>query len=233
MTVTLSAADFELSTRSASGFILKYIAPRLEPVMLYGPLARRFPFTLSAPHSDVIIAVGHGDYDQVNGQNDAVILKVGEYNDNEIQNKVIYAFSCLSAAGLGPDLINHGATAFLGWNEDYLWEIDESQLMTPWRDKLAAPCMMPVIDGLNALLDGKTVSQVHQIQMDSYDKWASMADVNMDGTVNETDEIIKDLVQFNQSNFVLYGDPQARISPRPPLSFLFRHVSPPPLLMPV
>ena len=223
MTVTLSLADFELSTRSASGFILKYIAPRMEPVMLYGPLARRFPFTLSAPHSDVIIVVGHGDDDQVNGQHDAILLKVGEYNDNEVKNKVIYSFSCLSAVELGPDLINRGATAFLGWNDDYLWMIDESQLLTPWNDKLAAPCIMPVIDGLNALLDGKTMSEVKQLQLDSYSDYATRTD----------DELIKDLVQFNQSNFVLYGDPQAHINPRPPLPSIFNYVSPPPMLLPI
>jgi hypothetical protein len=223
MTVTLSMADFDLSTRSASGFLLKYIVPRLEPVLLYGPLARRLPFSLIAPHSDVIITVGHGDSDVVTGQDDGDLLKIGQYNDNEIQGKVIYSLSCLSAEDLGPDLINHGAAAFLGWLDDYMWIIDESNLMTPWNDKLAAPCMMPVIAGLDALLNGKTVSEVKKIQDDSYSVYAA----------NTDDELIKALVEFNQSNFVLYGDPQAKINPRPPLPSIFKYVSPPPMLMPV
>jgi hypothetical protein len=223
MTATLSIADFDISTRSASGFILKYIAPRLEPVTLYGPLARRLPFSLSAPYSDVIIIVGHGDSDVVTGQNDGTILKVGEYNDAEIKDKVIYCFSCQSADNLGPDLIAHGAAAFLGWTDDYLWLLDDTKLMTPWNDDMAAPCMMPVIEGLNALLDGKTVSEVRQIQLDSYSDYAA----NLD------DELIKDLVLFNQSNFVLYGDPQASINPRPQLASVFKVISPPPMLIPV
>lgn len=223
MTATLSMADFDLSTRSASGFILKYIAPRLEPIALYGPLARRLPFTLAAPYSDVIIVVGHGDSDVVTGQNDAAILKVGEYSEVEIRDKVIYCFSCQSADNLGPDLIKHGAAAFMGWTDDYLWLLDETKLLTPWADEMAAPCMMPVVVGLNALLDGKTVSEVRQIQLDSYTDYAS----NLD------DELIKDLVLFNQSNFVLYGDANARINPRPQLSPFFQVISPPPMLMPV
>lgn len=223
MTATLSIADFDLSTRSASGFILKYVAPRLEPVTLYGPLARRFPFSLSAPGSDVIIAVGHGDSDVVTGQNDCDLLRVGEYNPAEINGKVIYAFSCLCAENLGPDLINHGAAAFLGWTDDYLWLLDENRSATPWTDEMARPCMMPVIVGLNALLDGKTVSEVRQIQSGSYSEYAA-------GTDNE---LIKDLVLFNQSNFILLGNPQARIQPRPQLAGIFKVFSPPPILIPV
>jgi hypothetical protein len=223
MTATLSLADFDLSTRSASAFLLKHIIPRLEPVLLYGPLARRLPFSLVAPHSDVIVMVGHGDSDQTTGQNDAALLKIGEYGDDEIQNKVIYALSCLSAEQLGPDLINHGAAAFLGWMDDYLWIVDESESMTPWNDKMATPCLMPVIAGLNALLDGKTVSEVKNIQDASYSYYAD----------NTDNELVKALVEFNKSNFVVYGDPNAKINPRPPLASIFKVFSPPPMLLPV
>jgi hypothetical protein len=223
MTATLSLADFDLSTRSASGFILRYIAPRLEPFALYGPLARRLLFSLAARNSDVIIAVGHGDSDVVTGQHDAVLLKVGEYDDDEIRDKVIYSFSCQSADYLGPDLVNHGAAAFLGWEDDYLWILDESCVFVPWQDKLAEPCMMPIVSGINTLLDGKTVSEVKQIQDDSYDYYAA----------NTDNELIKDLVEFNRDNFVLYGNPDAKIKPRPPLAALFKIFSPPPMLLPI
>jgi hypothetical protein len=223
MTATLSMADFDHSTRSASGFILKYIAPRLEPFQLYGPLARRLPFSLTARNSDVIIVVGHGDSDMVTGQNDTVLLKVGEYSDDEVKDKVIYSFTCQSGDYLGPDLIDHGAAAFLGWTDDYLWILDEMRTPVPWEDKLAKPCMMPVVAGLNALLDGKTVSEVRDIQKQSYNDYAAGVD----------DELIRDLVLFNRDNFVLYGDPEARIVPRPQLAWLFQVIPPPPMLLPI
>ena len=223
MTVTLSLADFDLSTRSASGFLLKYIAPRLEPVMLYGPFAKHLLFSLAASKSDLIIAVGHGAADEVTGQGDATLLKVGQYNQKEVKDKVIYAFSCLTAEQLGPDLISRGAKAFLGWLDDYLWIIDKGQAATPWNDELAAPCIFPVIDGLNSLLDGDTAGEAYQNQIDSYTRYAG----NMD------DGLIKDLVLFNQSNFVLYGDPSAKITPRPALGMIFQKISPPPMILPV
>ena len=176
-----------------------------------------------APHSDVIIVAGHGDSDQTTGQHDAVLLKVGQYNEDEIRGKVIYAFSCQSGDYLGPDLVNHGATAFLGWTDDYVWLINEANFLTPWNDKLAAPCVMPVIAGLNSLLDGDTVSEVKQVQDDAYDYYAGITG----------DELVKDMVLFNKSNFVLYGDPQARINARPGLAGIFKLLPPPPMLAPI
>lgn len=63
MPTVLAMSDFDLPTRSASGFMLRYIAPRVEPVQLFSFLARRTPFRLTAPQSDVIIGVGHGYVD--------------------------------------------------------------------------------------------------------------------------------------------------------------------------
>ena len=78
MPITLAMADFDLPTRSASGFMLRYIAPRVEPVQLLGMLARRLPFRLSAPRADIIIGVGHGDVDVFTGLIDDIILVVGK-----------------------------------------------------------------------------------------------------------------------------------------------------------
>lgn len=61
MTVVLTMPDFDLATRSASGFLLRWIAPRLGPFHLFSGLARRKPFQLSAPQSDIIILMGHGE----------------------------------------------------------------------------------------------------------------------------------------------------------------------------
>ncbi len=216
MPTTVCLADFDLPTRSASGFLLRYIVPRLEPVHLYAILARRLPFQLSAPQSDIIIGMGHGDVDAFTGQNEAVILEVRKYDPREVRGKVIKLISCQAGKVLGPDLINNGATCFMGYTDDYVWVLDADLASQPWADKMAATSLMPVIDGLNALLDGSSVREALDIELEGYRRNAAV----------EEDELIKSCLEFNRDNAVLLGDPEARVRARPRIFFPF---GPPPL----
>jgi hypothetical protein len=213
-------SDFDLPTRSASGFLLRYIAPRLEPVHLYAFMVRRLPFQLTAPQSDIIIGVGHGDKTTFTGQSEAVILEVGKYNRREIKGKVIKLLSCQTGSVLGPDLVQNGAKAFLGYSDDYVWVMDSDLASKPWADDLAATSLMPVIDGLNALLDGKTAEEAFNVELQGYAK----------NTEVEEDELVKSCLEFNQDNAVLLGDTTARVRPRPDIRV---PLPPPPIIIPV
>lgn len=223
MPVAVLMADFDLPTRSASGFILRYIAPRVEPVQLFSVLVRRLPFRLSAPQSDIIIGVGHGDEISFTGHNETVILEVGKYDPREVRGKVIKLLSCLTAVTLGPDLISNGAESFLGYKDDFVWVMDTDLTLTPWADTIAAPVLMPVIDGLNSLLDGKTAREAFDIELEGYSRNAEV----------EENELIKACLEFNHNNAVLLGDPEARVRARPKLPLPFQLVPPPPILVPL
>jgi len=223
MPTVLSLADFDLPTRSASGFILRYIVPRVEPVQLYAVLANERLFRLSAPQSDIIIGVGHGDATGFSGQNEVVILEIGKYDPREVDGKVIKLLSCQTGIALGPDLIKNGATSFLGYVDDYVWICDADLASTPWADDIAATSLMPVVDGLNALLDGKTCREALQIELNSYSRNAEV----------EEDELVKSCLEFNRANAILLGDPEGRVRPRPELPLPFRLVPPPPIILPI
>jgi hypothetical protein len=220
MPATMCMADFDLPTRSASGFLVRYIAPRLGPVPLYGAVDRRLPFKLSAPQSDIIIGMGHGDVDTFTGQNESLILQVGNYNPDEIKGKVIKLLSCQTGVKLGPDLVSNGAAAFLGYTDDYLWICDADKVRTPWADKLASPFIMPVMDSINGLLSGMTVAEAYKIEIDGYQENAQA----------EEDEMVKSIIKFNIKNAILLGDKNARISPRPNIIL---PIPPPPLIQPI
>ena len=224
MPTVLAMADFDLPTRSASGFLLRYIAPRVEPVQLLGMLVRRLPFRLSAPQSDIIIGAGHGDVDTFTGQNEAILLEVGKYDPKEVKGKVIKLLSCQCGVELCPDLVANGAACAIGYTDDYVWVMDSDMASTPWADKeFAGKCLMPVVDGLNALLDGKTAREALDIELEGYSRNAQV----------EEDELIKACLEFNQSNAILRGDGGASIRARPSLALPFKLIPPPPLLMPV
>lgn len=223
MPTSLVLSDFDLPTRSASGFMLRYIVPRTEPVQLFSVLARRMPFQLTAPQADLIIGCGHGDEDTFTGQKEAIILEVGKYNPREVEGKVVKLLSCQCGVRLGPDLIKHGAESVLGYVDDYVWVCDSDLTLTPWSDKMAATCLMPVVDGLNALLDGKTAREAFDTELESYSRNAEA----------EEDELIKSCIEFNKLNAVMLGDGSARIRERLPLPLLFKLVPPPPILIPL
>jgi len=223
MPTVLAMSDFDLPTRSASGFLLRYIAPRVEPVQLFSMLVRRTPFRLSAPQSDIIIGVGHGDVDAFTGQNEAVILEVGRYDPREVSGKVIKLISCQAGVELGPDLIRNGALSFAGYKDDYVWICDADLASTPWADKIAATNLMPVVEGLNVLLDGRPAEEAFEIELGGYTRNAEA----------EEDELVKACLEFNRDNAVLLGNPEARISPRPGLALPFRILPPPPIFLPL
>lgn len=220
MPTVLAMADFDLPTRSASGFMLRYVVPRVEPVHLFSILVRRLPFRLSAPQSDIIIGVGHGDVDVFTGQNEALILQVNKYSPSEVRGKVIKLLSCQTAVILGPDLIRNGAASFAGYRDDYVWMVDADLASTPWADDMAAACLMPVIDGINTLLDGETSRAALNIELEGYSANAEV----------EEDELIKSCINFNRRNAVLMGDPEARVRPRPRI---YLPIAPPPILLPI
>lgn len=220
MPTAVLMSDFDLPTRSASGFLLRYIAPRVEPVQLYSLLVRRLPFQLSAPQSDIIIGVGHGDEDSFTGQNEALILEVGRYNPREIRGKMIKLLSCQTGVTLGPDLVKNGAKAFLGYTDDYVWVMDSDLASTPWADELAATCLLPVVDGLNALLDGKPAGEAFEIERAGYLQNAEV----------EEDALVKSCIEFNYANTILLGDAAATVRARPQISM---PLAPPPIILPV
>lgn len=220
MPTVLAMADFDLATRSASGFLLRYIAPRVEPVQLFSVFVRRTPFQLTAPQSDIIIGVGHGDKDTFTGHNEAIILEVGKYDPREVKGKVIKILSCQTGVELGPDCIKNGAASFMGYRDDYVWVCDADLASTPWSDEMAAASLMPVIDSINALLDGKTCEESLEIELEGYSRNAE----------TEEDELIRACLEFNRDNAVLLGDKEARVRTRPRI---FLPNGPPPILLPL
>lgn len=220
MPTVLAMADFDYPTRSASGYLLRWIAPRLEPMHLYSALARRKPFQFSAPQSDIIIGMGHGSEDAFTGQNEVIILVVGRYDPSEVEGKVIKLLSCQCGVELAPDMVKNGASAVFAYTDDYLWIMDADLSTRPWADKeFAGKSLMPVIDGLNALLDGKTAKEAFDIELEGYKRNAEV----------EEDEFIKSCLEFDRDNAILLGSEEASIKARPSLLLPFKLIAPPPL----
>ncbi|MDD5510532.1 MAG: hypothetical protein PHI12_06975 [Dehalococcoidales bacterium] len=217
MISTICLASFDLPSHSSSAFVLRYIVPRC-PVMLYGPMAQPGFFGLTSPISDFILGTGHGSDREYCAQNESIIWKVGEYNPGQVRGKVVKLLSCNTGMMLGPDLIKNGARAYLGYDDDFLWIADSIYYPVPWEDRTAAACLMPVIQSLNALLDGSTCAEAIAIERQGYLQ-------NIERTDNE---LLSSLLEHNNNHTVIYGDQSATITPRPKVT---PPIPPPPLLL--
>jgi hypothetical protein len=217
MTCCLALASFDEPTKSSSGAILRYVGARVEPFQLYGPLAQRPFFSLIAPQADVIIATGHGEPNAFFLQNESLVWSVGNYNLREIKDKVIKLVSCQTGKELGPDLVQNGARCFLGYDDDITWIMNSEYSFQPWLDPDAKLALMPVIDGINALLDGKTCAEAHEIEISE----------DLINAASTDFELVSACLQSNAAHCVIIGDVNATIKPRLNISL----PPPPPLLI--
>ncbi len=208
---------YDLPTRSASGFLIRYVVPRSAPPQLVGPLSRRQPFQMLTI-GDTIIGVGHGDPTTFSGHNDQVIMDTLSIPD--VKGKVVILISCETAKELGPAIIQAGASSYIGFKEDLVWVMDSDLASTPWSDKLAATVMMPLTSCVNSVLDGKTTGEAFAVLIEYLSRNA----------LAEEDDLIRSCINFNKKNAVLLGDPEGRVTARPKITL---PIPPPPILIPI
>ena len=214
----LLAPLHDLPTRSASGYLIRYILPRSAPPQLLGPLDRRQPFQMLTM-GDTIIGVGHGSPSEFCGHNDQVIMDT--LSIPNVRGKVVILISCETAKELGPAIIQAGASSYIGFKEDLVWICDSDLAATPWADKtFAAPCLMPISNCVNAVLDGKPTGEAFDMLIEDLSRNA----------LAEENDLIRSCINFNKKNAVLLGNPSARVRARPKITL---PIPPPPIIIPL
>jgi len=83
-----------------------------------------------------ILFNGHGGADCVTGHDNEVLIKA-EDNHSLLKNRVTYAVSCNSAQKLGAVCADKN-TAYIGYDESFIFNIDRTHLRRPLEDQRAA-----------------------------------------------------------------------------------------------
>lgn len=104
---------------------------------------------------------GHGNADVVTGQNEEPLVQV---NDNEeiLKGSVTYALSCSAGKTLGPHAVKNGATAFIGYRDEFIFLFNEAQRTRPGQDALAVFFAEPSNQVAISLLKGHTAKEAHE-----------------------------------------------------------------------
>lgn len=122
---------------------------------------------LSKKNPALVFLNGHGGPNFIVGHDEQVILEAG-LNDHLLQSKIIYALSCSSALILGPSSVEKGATAYIGYNDEFALVYDIGKRTRPEEDKLADLFLGPSNQVMVSLLKGHEVQEAYKNSRDFF-----------------------------------------------------------------
>lgn len=103
---------------------------------------------------------GHGSDEVVTGHDNEVILDEG---DREVvEGKIFFARACKSAKKLGFALVANGAAVYLGYEEDFVFLLNENKASRPLEDRTAALFLEPSNHVVIALLKGHSAREANE-----------------------------------------------------------------------
>lgn len=120
---------------------------------------KEFESVLDKKDPTMVFFNGHGDESQVSGQNNEAL--VDTQDSSRLSGKVVYALACKSGRLLGPTSVEHGAAAYIGYNEDFIFMTEPDKRTHPLDDKTAALFSGPSNQVVVSLLKGQTAQEAH------------------------------------------------------------------------
>jgi len=106
----------------------------------------------------LVVLNGHGDDDLITGQDNEPLIEAGK-NDDLLHNRITYAVSCRCGRKLGPKVARTKGTAFIGYDDDFVFSSDRKFLSRPMEDKRAKPFMEASNHVAISLLKGHSASE--------------------------------------------------------------------------
>ena len=116
---------------------------------------------ISKLNPTLVVLNGHGDDDLITGQNNEVLVKAGE-NEELLQKRVTYAVSCRCGKKLGSKVVKTKGTAFIGYDDDFVFSSDRRCLSRPLEDKRAKPFMEASNHVAISLLKGHSAKEASE-----------------------------------------------------------------------
>ncbi len=103
---------------------------------------------------------GHGNSDSICGQNNEILVSVN-MNMDLLGKRVVFSRSCSSAKNLGKQCTKNGGS-FIGYDDDFVFMIDESKTTRPLEDTTASLFLEPSNQVAISLIKGHTVKEAHR-----------------------------------------------------------------------
>lgn len=111
---------------------------------------------ISKKQPSFIFFNGHGGDDCVCGHDNEVLFKITE-NENLLRSEIVYALSCKSGKKLGPECVKDSVKSYIGYDEDFIFFVDDDKMTKPLEDDTAKKFLYPANYVARCILKGHTV----------------------------------------------------------------------------
>jgi len=140
---------------SISAYLEQNVYPYLESkgfniLPYFGSLATPDYIGPAAANGGVslLTGAGHGTYATFEGYQGQDVFAVGAYAPEQVSGKIVHFLSCENAKQLGPDFVRNGCLAYIGYDENFTFNLSFSDLFYS--------CDAEILRGL---ADGMTVGE--------------------------------------------------------------------------
>ena len=107
---------------------------------------------ISKQNPKLILFNGHGSKDVVAGHKNEPIATF--QNVSFLKERIVYALSCCSAKELGKKSVDAGAEAYIGYDDDFVFVYEPTNLSRPLVDKTARMFLEPSNELIISLIKG-------------------------------------------------------------------------------
>lgn len=132
---------------------------------------------LSKLQFNIAFLNGHGDEKTVKGHDDLPVIIDG-VNEGVLKGTITYAISCSSAKTLGDSSIKSGALSYVGYDQDFMFTLDENHSTKPLEDKRAALFLRHTSVFMNSLVKGGTVKEAYEKAKESLRESITIAEAS-------------------------------------------------------
>lgn len=122
---------------------------------------KEFVSVINKTRPSFVVLNGHGNEEAVAGFDNKNLIKVGD-NERLLNEKISYAVSCRSAKILGSECVRQGAKAYIGYEDDFTFLVDETKITKPLEDKTAEFFLEPSNQIAISLLKGNNTGNSYQ-----------------------------------------------------------------------
>jgi len=151
--------------------------------------------------------IGHGNDCIYTDDNESAVWECG--TTQNLASRIIYLWSCLTANGLGPDIIEKGGLAYAGFNINWTWMSEGTPTGDPYDDNYSLGFYEAGNELILAMLQFKTLSEAGDHSIAKYNEWIDYWENEGSGDPYALD-IIRWLVH-DRDGLVLLGDLNATL----------------------
>lgn len=213
MKLIVTRPQHDLTTRYISAWAEEVIAfakvKSIEVVDLIKDKAKRKEFEgrIKKLIPRLIFLNGHGNHDSIAGQDNDVLIKVGE-NDDLLAGKITYALSCNSGQTLGPKVVESKNTSYIGYRDDFIFIADGRYTTRPLDDPRAKPFMESSNQVMMSILKGHSTEEAASRSKSLFREHY----IKLSSSTTDVDSLqAAQFLWWNMRNQVCLGDTDSKI----------------------